>query len=1638
MYISKIDDLIDNVIDDFYVSIILKNPVFKKIFKDKSFVRYQKDINDILFDYCKNINLVELKELVKNNESIYSIFEALKRYVSIYLFLAIGFHYVEKDDMYINNLVEFSQNQGEYNFKISNFFNSESNSVIVKYYFLVKNIMQIINADQQKIEILKKKPEILETIEFFKRNQLSNEYVNKNFKLEALKNNIDDQCHNIIKTIIILELYKVKEKKEFFRILEMTENLEGEYTFIDIVVPTKKTIDFSSIENVLDKKDIMKGMATKLWNFLQHHINNADFIEKYKSPEQKIIDLIESGIVYPICDDFLLYHKQSERYDRNLDIENIKKKEDTKIKYIVNKIELASELYSEVAKNDKKAHDNIKKQFSIPLLNRKVVLINDQEDMKLIDKYFKMGKRSVESNEFYQDLLNYKQYPYINFKDFENNGFSITINNTVNVVRSVNINQKGEFKQIGNNYIQTRSGSNSMILNVVGFVIPTNKKSVNCLKTRDLIDIRMLNKDKQNGIELVTEYLKETKLGDTLHNSSVYWLFDPNTDKVNLDKYEQTNKFSVAEQIKKVVAKLYDNIILEVYYEIIDQLESHKKINLQQAYRILESVEKYKLPLTRKSDLYNDLEIKIFDLIEKAKPDYDKKYDITYGITGDIVDLYEYKKNKEYETIKLSVNTGIIKSLLDEENDSDNVSDSVCQHFVSWNKIVDSQKTNPSKFSSKIFDFTQQYVTENVEQDYICKSCGSLLNIEKYVSDGKFSDSTGKFVAFATPMQIPLEDIEEYQKYKGTLRGLDKIIEKMASVCGIAYYTGPDSRSRRKLVVKDSIDLILLNNQMMKKIYEERNAVANKIYGINRNLSNFYVFILENAVFLYSSKDKDQYKPAKMNNIMTYILILLMLEINNSQIMYIGNSKKGVCNFPYFVKTKDTFFSGLKIRINDKGDLANILDYKILCYIIYILSCMVAQYMWYYDLPDPTKRKIHLPAIQKSVVHTVVDMLNGILEMAEKNNNYLYEIISTKYFKKIYSFYKDEEFYLKMQNNFMDKNIKQNVKTNIISDEFKKLSGKYIEQELDNSKYPFCKQIKLYGFNRNDLIDRSYSLSNLTNCKSGDFHNWSVKKNAKDNTLVCTKCNININQISNDKETENKIHSNYKYIRLNDIAKKICISDGLPHLFVYENIKGDYQICSKCKRYENHEYKKEELIELEKVIIKNKTELINNQMNEMKENNKLESNYENEQEKIVKNLEEMYNKHNKGTDELYFINDLIDEIHSVVGNESNFKDMFLKENAYIINHDHLGIKLDKPVVITDKDNKISYKNNHPFFNTDVIYYSTYKNGKIEIFYDASTKILLGYKEESKNFVLSKHQDKKIIINYSLMNKLKYMGYTNQFIDVKEIYDKYKSGREELTINNDEISKNIFTEILQNRLNNLKKLIVEFQRIFYSIIFETQNEEPLEDIEENYFTNKFNLLINKYTKKLVDITNSDSSGKNKIFNDWKIVSESILPKKVDTDIKFDIETNKILSVSHINKFDTQGNLLLFYIIEELLKLLKYNNNKFLKNEIINFIYEFVDIIYNYFNEDKIMDNIYVRGFMYIIKSSSYFDQVSNLDKNLVQGIYSEYVDPTQQPTNEDIDAIDDINEENEALDIDGEYDFEGEYQKIMDMIDPQIV
>ena len=57
MYINKIDELIDKILDDFNQSIILTDSRFSKILKENNFVKYQSDINDMLKTYIKNINL---------------------------------------------------------------------------------------------------------------------------------------------------------------------------------------------------------------------------------------------------------------------------------------------------------------------------------------------------------------------------------------------------------------------------------------------------------------------------------------------------------------------------------------------------------------------------------------------------------------------------------------------------------------------------------------------------------------------------------------------------------------------------------------------------------------------------------------------------------------------------------------------------------------------------------------------------------------------------------------------------------------------------------------------------------------------------------------------------------------------------------------------------------------------------------------------------------------------------------------------------------------------------------------------------------------------------------------------------------------------------------------------------------------------------------------------------------------------------------------------------------------------------------------------------------------------------------------------------------------------------------------------
>ena len=131
MYINKIDDLIDKIVDDFSNYLHKKNKKFAQVLKEQNFVKYQLEINDVLKTYVSQIDISDIEIGSENEDKIYQI---LSRYLAYYLFLTIAYFYSGKKETFVNNLIEFSKNQPTFKMKINDFFNSENNGNILKYF----------------------------------------------------------------------------------------------------------------------------------------------------------------------------------------------------------------------------------------------------------------------------------------------------------------------------------------------------------------------------------------------------------------------------------------------------------------------------------------------------------------------------------------------------------------------------------------------------------------------------------------------------------------------------------------------------------------------------------------------------------------------------------------------------------------------------------------------------------------------------------------------------------------------------------------------------------------------------------------------------------------------------------------------------------------------------------------------------------------------------------------------------------------------------------------------------------------------------------------------------------------------------------------------------------------------------------------------------------------------------------------------------------------------------------------------------------------------------------------------------------------------------------------------------------------
>ena len=1692
MYISEIDNILDETLDKFMYTWILESKIkdllnFNTLIKEPNYVKYQKEINLILDYGILLISQKDLNKLVTKNSNIILINSLISKYLGYYLFLLIGINYKNKIELFNNNLIEFSRNQVNYSIKIDNFFNSESNSNIIKTINLANEFIDYIN----KLSSNKK---------FDKNNNLLNNYSDelKEFLINYGEENISKFIilinnkeitnkkiiidHNIIKIMIYINLYKSTEKKELFNQIESGETSNGEFIFIDVVVPRSLFIDYNTIESILSSQEIRTNLPDTIYNLVNEDYSNilTDNKKYYTDFDLKIQKLFDTHIIIPIVDDFILYHKDNEKYEKQGDkLETPKKKEETKIKYIINKINTASEFY--------KNPEEIKKNFYTPLQNRNAVLINTYEDIKIISKMKNIIKMNNENNDLFIDLISYRMYPYIAFKEFQKNGFIFSSNHTYDGIRKISFDSANKKR---NNLLQTRIISSNMLVNIVGFAIINKENELDCLDLNSFIDISKENSDVLTSVKVLLEkkikdkFMKKNKLENKSDQllKNYYWLFDLEKENYSIPYYDISSKMPKNDIIKIIIAYLYDYVIETIINLLKSDIKSnHPKYIIEYS----NTIDKYKrlfpdiYNIQHQNDI-NELEYLIYYIKSIQIDDtYDYNEDEFPGLYGKIhmlpyapppkkIPIPVIKFTSDFKIIEKKEKKNIILNrdfeIVQSDYESNEHITAVCQHIISWENISEYKKLNSSIFSNLIYEFIQQYVEISHSLDFICKSCKSSINIKKYILDGVFDDSTQSFITFSTFMDVNIEDLPEYEKFKTSIRNIDKIIERMSSIFNIQGLNGTTQnvRSRRRAIVKDTLDLIIHHNIYLKKHYLNQRDILIDKFGINKKLSNLFIFELDNSIFIYSSKDKDFYKIIKYNNVISYILLLLILELNDTQILNLHNDK--ICSYYIFKKIGFSLFEGIQIIINKSYDMQLINKLPILCYIIYLTSCFITKYNLWADTlsvsnntdnntgnntdnnKQSNNKKKFNPLIQKSIINTIVELLNTILraniEDAKKSKVYLYEIIITKFYLKL-ELYKDLKLIEKLDKQFEQDTTRQIDKKILLDiDKFDQKPSKeiYNNFDLDNlyelvSKKYACQRIipKVVDLK---LINIS-KISNLTNCIDGGFHNFKTKGQ----NMTCSICLVELGLDLFIKDSEKFIEERVIINYIKKLARKYCI-DGKIHQFDY-NINKNNNICKKCNYYEGNSisYTDNELYKMYTII---QTNIIKHNLFIQEIINKNKTKNQNEIKIIKKSLDKIMYKFQKYDNNLNNSLDvLLDNMQKLLGTDILIDNKLhnLHNNIYIIDHDYNGTKLSNQIQINEQDKKFRFIDKHVFFKRDVLVYTIQKNTKYEVFYDQYDKYLLGYKEVNKEYVIIDKTYCKIQTNYSIKNMFKLLGFTRQFVNIKDFYPEiygytYDKILELSKLNN--FSMNLFiNKIAHKRFNIVKKLGYELNRYINRIKYNYQvkifeNTNPYEtntDPALDPINNPFDIIYNKFYKKFDTniITIHNENKKEHIFLKYINTIQSFMPFiKISNTVEF----SNYIDYNVIIKDDFSSNLVLNYIIDEINRLIQYNTNKVSKTNIILFIIELIWKLFSLYNYDIAQYDKDVNYFNQILYTSDFYLETQNNELMIDAIDYYGNLHNLEEMNEDDREKLlnekDDNDEENIALDVDIELDYEGSY------------
>ena len=798
------------------------------------------------------------------------------------------------------------------------------------------------------------------------------------------------------------------------------------------------TVDYSSILTSLPKE--IEHKANDYYYMLYDIVNKTD--TQYNIKDKKRI--LFSKILIPIIDDFQRIHKHGS-IQKNYDEELSDKRGQTIVKKILSDIRNKQDYYSNNPKINKQL-------FPTVLEDINGVFYDELLELKIFSKLDNNLMINNDNIELYKSLEAIRKSNFINFINNPNVILNYQSNIPIEAIRNISI------KYFNKNGLTTRIIINDNIGDIVNFGIKHPSIAYNEIKK--ITEINNVNKVFKTIEQLI---LNESFFEKNKFTLYIVQLNDKNINIVN----DFINKLFIA----------YEEIIYSKHLQI---LHSYKKSfsNIYDMNVNLEILKKNFHYFKKHNPLSSKFEIATYNYFkDKIADEYDEKEDYIPGIHNDIILLPKYKI-KQRVASKLIINTFTIDKKI--EKDYDNFTTNyTCQHFLSWKEINRKRRNHPNQFNQLLFEFIKKYalLSNNI---YICKSCSFNLDISNDVTES-FQAGMANILAINLTTERPLEELREYEKFSSSIKNIDKMVEKIASFYKIETYIGSsiNSKKNRNEITKEIIDFITIHNNTLrinnfnKRRQREKSAMLD--FGIDPELSNYFLFKLENDIFKFSSNDTDKFKRVKINNIFIVIIFCFYIRLSYNIFINVPLNDK-YCNYYFYENYSDVIFKDLKILYDFEGNKVPLLKLNNLKFYLFIMACSMSKYNLWYPSSDKT---LNADTI-KSIIHTFVDLYNTIIQVImRKKKSYIYEYFAGKIFQVIQTIItKDEylEFIKKKNLNKIRTDIK-NRKIHFIKSQIPsfKLKGTVIDMEYRLSNYKKFNSLKTKNkVSSKILLDKSY------------------------------------------------------------------------------------------------------------------------------------------------------------------------------------------------------------------------------------------------------------------------------------------------------------------------------------------------------------------------------------------------------------------------------------------------------------------------------------------------------------------------------------------------------------------------------------